>query len=300
MGKDRKVVIDPPTACECCGGNRLRKLSEDVTRTLESSPRRWKVIETVREKFSCRDCQKISQAPAPFHAVARGWAGPSLLAMIIFEKFGQHQPLDPSGRAVRSGRGADCALDHGRRGGIGLRGARSSLRLVEAHVMAAERLHGDDTTVPVLARGKTYTGRCWIYVRDDRPLAERGRRRRCSITPTTARANIPRPTWPDTSVSCRRMPVTGITSSIWLGVLPDRSGRRPVGRTAGTRSSPWPRTPHVNKVHHVTTIARVAETARRRQRLATRRRQRNGNRGRRHLGLWRRRRRHLGVHRLRH
>ena len=67
-----RVVIDPPTACECCGGNRLRKLGEDVTRTLESVPRQWKVIETVREKFSCRDCEKISQAPAPFHAVARG------------------------------------------------------------------------------------------------------------------------------------------------------------------------------------------------------------------------------------
>ena len=52
------------------------------------------MIETVREKFSCRDCEKISQAPAPFHAVARGWAGPSLLAMIMFEKFGQHQPLN--------------------------------------------------------------------------------------------------------------------------------------------------------------------------------------------------------------
>jgi hypothetical protein len=80
-----RVVIAPPTACECCGGNRLRKLGEDVTRTLESVPRQWKVIETVREKFSCRDCEKISQAPAPFHAVARGWAGPSLLAMIMFE-----------------------------------------------------------------------------------------------------------------------------------------------------------------------------------------------------------------------
>src|SRR5438105_14324501 len=67
---------------------------EDVTRTLESVPRQWKVIETVREKFSCRDCEKISQAPAPFHAVARGWAGPSLLAMIVFEKFGQHRPLN--------------------------------------------------------------------------------------------------------------------------------------------------------------------------------------------------------------
>ncbi|WP_253075307.1 MULTISPECIES: IS66 family transposase zinc-finger binding domain-containing protein [unclassified Bradyrhizobium] len=89
-----RVVIDPPTACECCGSKRLRKLGEDVTRTLESLPRQWKVIKTVREKFSCRDCEKISQAPAPFHAVARGWAGPILLAMIMFEKFGQHQPLN--------------------------------------------------------------------------------------------------------------------------------------------------------------------------------------------------------------
>ena len=84
------MVIDGPTACECCGSSRLRKLGEDVTLTLEVVPRQWKVIETVREKFSCRDCEKISQAPAPFHAVPRGWAGPSLLAMIMFEKFGQH------------------------------------------------------------------------------------------------------------------------------------------------------------------------------------------------------------------
>ena len=89
-----RVVIDPPTRCECCGGTRLRKLGEDVTQTLEVIPRQWKVIETVREKLTCRDCEKISQAPAPFHAIAQGWAGPSLLAMILFEKFGQHQPLN--------------------------------------------------------------------------------------------------------------------------------------------------------------------------------------------------------------
>src|SRR6201986_4574203 len=41
---------------------------------------------------------------------------------------------------------------------------------IEAHVLAAERLHGDDTTVPVLAKGKTDTGRCWVYVRDDMPF----------------------------------------------------------------------------------------------------------------------------------
>ncbi|MGH6740558.1 MAG: IS66 family transposase zinc-finger binding domain-containing protein, partial [Bradyrhizobium sp.] len=70
-----RVVIDPPTSCACCGSRRLRKLGEDVTRTLETVPRQWKVIETVREKFTCRDCEKISQAPAPFHVIARGWAG---------------------------------------------------------------------------------------------------------------------------------------------------------------------------------------------------------------------------------
>src|SRR5881227_131238 len=169
-----RVVIDPPMACECCGGNRLRKLGEDVTRTLESVPRQWKVIETVREKFSCRDCEKISQAPAPFHVIPRGWAGPSLLAMILFEKYGQHQPLNRQAeRYTREGVplslstladqvGACCAV------------LAPLLRRIEAHVFAAERVHGDDTTVPVLAKGKTDTGRCWVYVRDDRPFAGTG------------------------------------------------------------------------------------------------------------------------------
>jgi transposase len=165
-----RVVIEPPTACACCGGTRLRKLGEDVTQTLESIPRQWKVVETVREKFSCRDCEKISQPPAPFHVIPRGWAGPSLLAMILFEKFGQHQPLNRQvERYAREGVpmslstaadavGAACAV------------LEPLLRLVEAHVMAAERLHGDDTTVPVLALGKCDVGRCWTYVRDDRPF----------------------------------------------------------------------------------------------------------------------------------
>jgi len=165
-----RVVIDPPTACACCGGTRLRKLGEDVTSTLESIPRSWKVIETVREKFSCRDCENISQPPAPFHVIPRGWAGPSLLAMILFEKFGQHQPLNR--QAERYGRegvpislstladavGAACTV------------MEPLLRLIEAYVLAAERLHGDDTTVPVLALGKCDTARCWVYVRDDRPF----------------------------------------------------------------------------------------------------------------------------------
>ena len=85
-----RVVIPAPCSCPACGGGRLSKLGEDVTETLEVIPRAWKVIQTVREKFSCRDCEKIMQPPAPFHVVPRGWAGPSFLAMLLFEKYGQH------------------------------------------------------------------------------------------------------------------------------------------------------------------------------------------------------------------
>lgn len=89
-----RVVIEAPTSCRCCGGSRLAKLGEDVTETLEVVPRRWKVIETVREKFTCRDCEAITQPPAPFHATPRGFIGPKLLATILFDKFGQHIPLN--------------------------------------------------------------------------------------------------------------------------------------------------------------------------------------------------------------
>ena len=146
-----RVVIDPPTVCACCGGHRLRKLGEDVTQTLETTPWRWKVIETVREKLSCRDCETISQAPAPFHIIPRGWAGPSLLAMIMFEKFGQHQPLNRQAERYAL-EGAPIALSTMADAVGAVCAAVDPLRrLVETHVMAAERLHGDDTTVPVLA-----------------------------------------------------------------------------------------------------------------------------------------------------
>jgi transposase len=145
-------------------------LGEDVTETLESIPRQWKVIQHVREKFTCRDCEKISQAPAPFHVIARGWAGPSLLAMILFEKFGQHQPLNRQAERYAK-EGVPLSLSTlADQVGAGCAVLEPILRRFEAHVFAADRLHGDDTTVPVLAKGKTDTGRCWVYVRDDRPF----------------------------------------------------------------------------------------------------------------------------------
>src|SRR5579863_6963510 len=165
-----RIVIPAPDCCPCCGSAQLSKLGEDVTETLEVIPRRWKVIQTVREKFSCRACETISQPPAPFHVTARGFAGPNLLAMILFEKFGQHQPLNRQSERYRR-EGIDLSVSTlADQVGACTAALKPLHSLIEAHVLAAERLHADDTTVPILAKGKTVTGRIWTYVRDDRPF----------------------------------------------------------------------------------------------------------------------------------
>jgi transposase len=165
-----RVVVPAPEVCSCCGSDKIAKLGEDVTETLEVIPRRWKVVQTVREKFTCRACEKITQPPAPFHVTPRGWAGPSLLAMILFEKYGQHQPLNrQSERYGREGVELSLSTLADQVGACALV-LRPLHDLIAAHVLAAGRIHGDDTTVPVLAKGKTATGRAWVYLRDDGPF----------------------------------------------------------------------------------------------------------------------------------
>jgi transposase len=166
----RRIVHPAPATCPCCGGSKLSKIGEDVTETLDVVPRQWFVTEHVREKFSCRSCETITQPPAPFHAIARGFAGPSLLAMMLVEKYANHQPLNrQSEQYAREGieLSVSTMADH-----VGACAAtlRPLYELIKAHVFAAERIHGDDTIVPVLAKVKTRTGRIWTYVRDDRPF----------------------------------------------------------------------------------------------------------------------------------
>src|SRR6266436_3549123 len=147
---------------------RIAKLERQIYG--QRSERSSRLIDQLALTFEELEADATEDELAAEAAVARGWAGPSLLAMIMFEKFGQHQPLNRQAERYAL-EGVPIALSTMADAVGSVCAALDPLRrLIESHVMAAERLHGDDTTVPVLAKGKTDTGRCWIYVRDDRPF----------------------------------------------------------------------------------------------------------------------------------
>ena len=128
------------------------------------------MIQTVREKFTCRSCEKIAQPPAPFHPIARGRAGAGLLAMVLHAKYGNHLPLNRQSEGfAREGIDLDVSTLADWVGAC-VAALSPLVELIRRHVLEAARIHGDDTTVPVLAKGKTVIGRLWTYVRDDRPF----------------------------------------------------------------------------------------------------------------------------------
>jgi transposase len=157
--------------CGCidCGG-RLRQIGTDVSEQLEYIPARFKVIRHVRPKLACVKCQAIFQAAAPSRPIPRGIAGPGLLAQVMVAKYCDHLPLYRQARIyARSG----VELDRSTLAGWVDQADRLLDPLVAAlrrYVLAAQKVHADDTPVKVLApgTGKTKTGRLWVYVRDDR------------------------------------------------------------------------------------------------------------------------------------
>ena len=238
-----RLVIPAPETCPCCGSAKLSKLGEDITETLEVVPRQWKVIQTVRERFSCRECETITQPPAPFHVTPRGFAGPSLLAMILFEKFGQHQPLNrQSERYAREGVDLSLSTLADQVGACAL-ALRPLYALIEAHVLSAERLHGDDTTVPVLAKGKTETGRVWTYVRDDRPFGGKDPPAALYYASRDRSGQHPERHLKGSLAFCRRTPMAATIGSTRPIAGLARSSRRCVGATAGASSSNSPTSP---------------------------------------------------------
>jgi transposase len=161
-----------PCAGPNCGGA-LRPLGEDVTEVLDHTPASFRVIRHVRPKLSCRSCETIAQAGVPSLPIQRGRATPALLAHVLVAKYADHCPLYRQAEIyARSG----VELDRSTLADWVGQSARLLRPLVDAvgeHVMAADRIFADDTTVPVLdpGRGSTKTGRLWCYVRDDRPFA---------------------------------------------------------------------------------------------------------------------------------
>ena len=167
----REVLMYLPEhdCCPDCGGA-LRQFGEDVSEQLERIPATFKVIRHVRPKFACNHCERVVEAPAPSRPIERGLAGPGLLAHVLMSKYGHHLPLYRQAEIY-----AREGVDLDRSTLAGWVGATSELLapLVAAlreHVMRAEKLHADDTPVPVLApgNGKTKTGRLWTYVHDER------------------------------------------------------------------------------------------------------------------------------------
>ncbi len=163
------VVHEASCHCPACGGS-LRALGEDVAEILEYVPSRFKVIRHVRPKFSCASCQQIVQAPAPGRPIARGLAGPGLLAHVLVSKYCDHLPLHRQSQIyAREGVELDRSTlaDWVGQSSALLRPLVDALRV---HVLGGNKLHADDTPVPVLCpgRGTTKQGRLWTYVRDDR------------------------------------------------------------------------------------------------------------------------------------
>ena len=168
----RETHVHMPTeqACSCCGGQ-LSKLGEDVSEMLEYVPASFKVIRHVRPKMCCTRCDTIMQAEAPARPIDRGVAGPGLLAHVLVSKYADHLPLYRQSEIY-----ARQGVELDRSTMADWVGAASYLLTplvdqLRRHVLAAGKLHADDTPVPVLApgTGRTKTGRLWTYVRDDRP-----------------------------------------------------------------------------------------------------------------------------------
>ena len=169
------VVHEPALAADACScpacGGRLSRLGQDATEELEYVPASFRVVRHLRPKYACRSCEKVHQAPMPSRPIERGRPGPGLLAQVLVAKYDDHLPLYRQSEIyAREG----VELD---RSTLADWVGRSAMLLqpladaIGAHVMAASKLHADDTPVPVLdpGRGRTKTGRFWVYVRDDRP-----------------------------------------------------------------------------------------------------------------------------------
>jgi transposase len=173
LRREVRTHLPADPKCPCCKGE-LRKLGEDVSEMLEYMPASFFVIRHVRPKMSCRKCSCVVQAPAPQRVIDRGLPGPGLLAHVITAKFADHTPLYRQSLIfAREGVELDRSI-LARWIGEAAALLAPVAEVLSRYVLATDKLHGDDTPIPVLApgTGKTKTGRFWTYVRDNRPAGD--------------------------------------------------------------------------------------------------------------------------------
>ncbi|MBZ9742243.1 IS66 family transposase [Mesorhizobium sp. CO1-1-4] len=165
---EQLIDIDSPI-CRHCGGA-LHGIGESVSEMLDYVPARFRVLRIMRPKYACRTCNSIAQAPAPERVLARGLATPALIAQVLTAKYCDHTPLYRQAQIyARHGMDLDRSTLAGWVGGACWWLEALHERLMK-DVLAADHLFADDTPVPVLdpGRGRTKTGRLWVYTRDQR------------------------------------------------------------------------------------------------------------------------------------
>lgn len=171
----RTVVHTPQGGCDCeaCGRG-LREIGQDVSEVLDYEPGTFHVVLHVRPKLACATCSTITQAPAPSRPIDRCMTGTGLLTHVLVSKYCDHTPLY---RLCQSYGREGVELQRSTLADWVAQAARLLSPLAEAigrYVLAAEKIHGDDTPIRVLggAGAKARTGRLWVYVRDARPSGD--------------------------------------------------------------------------------------------------------------------------------
>ena len=137
----------------------MRKIGEDVAEVLDYVPARFRVIQHVRPKLACTACERIVQLAAPARPIERGLAGAGLLAHILVSKYADHLPLYRQAQ-IYAREGVELqrsTMAQWVAGCFGLVDPR--VEALARYVMAAGKLHADDTPVPVLDPGRSWN-RC--------------------------------------------------------------------------------------------------------------------------------------------
>ncbi len=165
-----EITHEPAHECPECGDESFSRFGEDVTEVLDYVPAHFKVLRHVRPKHSCRKCETIRQAELPSMPITKGKAASGLLAHIMISKYTDHLPLYRQSEIYAR---QNIHISRSTMAGWMRQVDELIVPLSEAlaaDVLSSDKLHGDDTTVPVLSPGlgKTKTGRLWVYVRDDR------------------------------------------------------------------------------------------------------------------------------------